>query len=56
MIAHRIQTVERADHMIALRDGRVVQEGTHQELKDQPGLYADFLAAREAAAHWQLEA
>lgn len=54
MIAHRIQTVKKADHIIALRNGRIVQEGTHEELKSVPGLYADFLASREEAAHWQL--
>lgn len=54
MIAHRIQTVKKADHIIALRSGRIVQEGTHEELKSVPGLYADFLASREEAAHWQL--
>ncbi len=54
MIAHRIKSVERADHIIALKNGRVVQEGTHAELKDVPGLYADFLKSREDAALWQL--
>lgn len=54
MIAHRIKSVERADHIIALKNGRVVQEGTHAELKDVPGLYADFLKSREEAALWQL--
>ena len=54
MIAHRIKSVERADHIIALKNGRVVQEGTHAELKNTPGLYADFLASREEATLWQL--
>lgn len=54
MIAHRIKSVERADHIIALKNGRVVQEGTHAELKDVPGLYTDFLKSREEAALWQL--
>lgn len=56
MIAHRIKSVERADHIIALKNGRIVQEGTHEELKNIPGLYADFLASREEAALWKLNA
>lgn len=54
MIAHRIKSVEKADHIIALQNGRIVQEGTHDTLKNIPGLYADFLASREDAARWQL--
>ena len=54
MIAHRIQSVKKENHIIALRNGRIVQEGTHEELKSAPGLYADFLASREEAVHWQL--
>lgn len=54
MIAHRIKSVERADHIIVLKNGGVIQEGTHVELKNMPGLYADFLASREEAKLWQL--
>ena len=54
MIAHRIKSVEKADHIIALEDGRIVQEGSHESLKDQDGLYRSFLETRAAAAHWQL--
>ncbi len=31
-----------------IEKGRIVQEGTHHEWKDVPGLYADFLVSREA--------
>ena len=54
MIAHRIQTVEKADHIIALEDGKIVQEGTDESLKNQPGLYQDFLKSRASAANWHL--
>ena len=54
MIAHRIQTVQKADHIIALDQGRIVQEGTHESLENQSGLYADFLRSRAAAAGWHL--
>ena len=54
MIAHRINTIKNADHIIAVENGSIVQEGTHSELISQKGLYADFIAAREKAAGWTL--
>jgi ATP-binding cassette subfamily B protein len=39
IIAHRIQTVMRADLILVLEKGRVVQCGTHEELIDEPGTY-----------------
>lgn len=54
MIAHRLKSVERADHIIGLKDGSIVQEGTHAQLEKVPGLYADFLASRQEAARWTL--
>ena len=54
MIAHRIKSVRKADHIIALQDGKIVQEGTHESLKNQEGLYRDFLQSRAAAEGWQL--
>ena len=54
MIAHRINTIKNADYIIAVENGKIVQEGTHTELISQKGLYADFIAAREKAAGWML--
>lgn len=54
MIAHRINTIKNADHIIAVENGQIVQEGTHSELISQKGIYADFIAARERAAGWTL--
>lgn len=54
MIAHRIKTVEKADHIIAIEDGRIVQEGTHEELLHRTGIYADFIHTREKASGWKL--
>lgn len=54
MIAHRLKTVRHADQILVLDGGRIVQRGTHQELEAQPGLYADFLKAREEAIGWKL--
>lgn len=54
MIAHKIKSVKKADHIIAVRDGRIVQEGTHCQLISTDGLYRDFINAREKAVDWTL--
>lgn len=40
VIAHRLATVRRADVIFAIDEGRVVEEGTHEELLDRGGLYS----------------
>ena len=40
VIAHRLATVLRADRIVVMEEGKVVQEGTHQSLMAQGGLYA----------------
>ena len=54
MIAHRLKTVRHAKQILVLNDGRIVQQGTHQALAAQPGIYADFLTQRKQAMGWKL--
>jgi ATP-binding cassette subfamily B protein len=39
VIAHRVQSVMAADQILVLKDGHVLQRGTHAELMAQPGFY-----------------
>lgn len=55
MIAHRIKSVRNADHIIAVKEGRVVQDGSPAELEAQEGLYRDFLRSREEISGWTLK-
>ena len=49
VIAHRLATIENADQILVIDNGKVVQKGTHQELIKQEGLYQHFISIREKA-------
>lgn len=56
MIAHRLKTVRNADQILVVDDGRIVQQGRHEELIGQEGIYADFVLGRKEAIGWKLNA
>jgi ATP-binding cassette, subfamily B, bacterial len=48
-IAHRLSTVQRADQILVVRQGRIVERGTHTSLLRQSGLYQQLYSAQFAA-------
>ena len=54
MIAHRLKTVRSADQILVLDNGRIIQQGSHEKLIAQPGIYADFVVGKKAANGWKL--
>lgn len=54
VIAHRMRTVEAADKIIVLADGRVAEEGTPTELMDKNGLYHRMVELQRQSAGWRL--
>ncbi|MDR0554477.1 MAG: ABC transporter ATP-binding protein/permease [Treponema sp.] len=46
-IAHRLSTIRNADVILVLKEGRIVQQGSHGELIGQPGMYRDLCAAQQ---------
>jgi subfamily B ATP-binding cassette protein MsbA len=47
VIAHRLSTVQKADRIIVLEKGHIVQEGTHESLMQQEGLYKTLVELQE---------
>jgi len=55
MIAHRLKTVEHADQILVLDQGRIVEQGKHQDLLAKQGIYSKFIQERQTAASWRIE-
>lgn len=54
-IAHRLATVENADQILVVEDGRIVQRGPNEELAEEEGLYRRFVEVRKKAEGWMLD-
>ena len=54
MIAHRLKTVRHADQIIVIDSGKIAQQGTHEELMKEEGIYKRFIDSRSQAVSWKL--
>ena len=54
MIAHRLSTIKGADRIYVLNRGRVEEEGSHEELLNQNGLYASMWEEYTRAVSWKV--
>jgi ATP-binding cassette subfamily B protein len=55
MIAHRLKTVEHADQILVIDHGKIVQQGTHENLMKEEGIYRNFISERREAASWKVK-
>lgn len=54
MIAHRLKTVRNANQIIVIDQGRIVQQGQHDQLIQEDGIYKKFVQEREKTTNWKL--
>ena len=55
MIAHRLSTVVSADRIIVLDDGKIIEEGSHEQLLNRKGKYATMWADYNEAVSWRIK-
>ncbi len=53
---HRLATVQNADHILVVDDGKIAKCGTHDELIQREGLYKKFTEIRELTEDWRIAA
>ena len=54
VIAHRLNTIRQADQILVISDGRISEQGTHDELMAKAGIYQDFVNIRKKSSGWSL--
>ena len=54
VIAHRMRTVENADKVVVLKDGRVAEQGGPNDLKAAGGLFSHMVALQRESEGWRL--
>ena len=55
IIAHRMRTVAGADHIVVLENGKVIQQGSPDQLMRQGGLYRHMTELQKESSDWKLE-
>ncbi len=56
MIAHRLTSVQQADKILVINKGKIVEQGSHNELMAQQGVYAQMYSEYKESVGWKLEA
>lgn len=54
VIAHHLNTIRQADQILVISDGRISEQGTHDELMAKAGIYQDFVNIRKKSSGWSL--
>lgn len=54
MIAHSLSTIRNADQILVLNNGKIEQQGNHEELMKQGGLYKTLISMRNKATIWKI--
>ncbi|HPJ26664.1 MAG TPA: ABC transporter ATP-binding protein [Synergistaceae bacterium] len=54
VVAHRLKTIRRADTIVVLENGEMVEQGTHEELLKRDGRYKDLWNIQQQSAGWSL--
>ena len=54
VIAHRLNTIQFADNILVIDQGKLVQQGTHEQLIEEEGIYKDFQKILNRTSNWQL--
>ena len=54
VIAHRLSAITDADQILVMDQGRIVQNGDHDSLMEEDGIYRNFICGRQQAVSWKL--
>lgn len=56
VIAHKLATIQNADRILVLQNGRIAESGTHHQLLEQKGIYRNMWDIQTASGGWKLQA
>lgn len=54
VVAHRMRTIQEAEHIVVLKDGKVSEEGTHNELMNNDGVYNRLWNLQMKSSNWKI--